>query len=32
MQIHPEMLQMLETSTFDLEHIEPWLRGFSMQY
>ena len=32
MQIHPEMLQMLETSTFDLEHIEPWLRSFSMQY
>ena len=30
MQIHPEMLQMLETSTFDLAHIEPWLHGFSM--
>jgi death-on-curing protein len=30
MQIHPEMLQMLETSTFDFAHIEPWMRGFSM--
>jgi len=30
MQIHQEMLQMLETSTFDLGHFEPWLRSFSM--
>jgi death-on-curing protein len=31
MQIHQEMLQMLEARTFNLGHIDPWLRGFSMQ-
>jgi death-on-curing protein len=29
MQIHAEMLQLLETSTFDLAHIDPWLREFA---
>ncbi len=29
MQIHGEMLQMLESGTFDISHIEPWLRGFA---
>ncbi len=28
MQIYTEMLQMLESGTFDIAHIEPWLRGF----
>lgn len=29
MQIHAEMMQMLESGTFDIGHIEPWLRGFA---
>jgi len=28
MMIHAEMLQMLESGTFDIAHLEPWLRGF----
>ena len=28
MQIHAEMIEMLETRTFDIAHLEPWLRGF----
>ena len=28
MQIHAEMIEMLETQTFDIAHLEPWLRGF----
>jgi death-on-curing protein len=28
MQIHAEMLQMLESGTFDMAHLEPWLRAF----
>jgi death-on-curing protein len=29
MQIHREMIAMFETNTFDLAHIEPWLRRFA---
>jgi len=29
LQIHSEMLQLLEASTFDLAHIDPWLREFA---
>ncbi len=27
MQIYKEMIQMLESATFDIAHIEPWLRA-----
>lgn len=29
MQIYAEMMQMFDTSTFDIAHLEPWLRGFA---
>ena len=29
MQIYVEMMQMFETGTFDIAHLEPWLRGFA---
>ena len=29
MQIYKEMMQMLETGTFDVADLEPWLRGFA---
>ena len=29
MQIHTEMMQMFETGTFDIAHLDPWLRGFA---
>ena len=29
MQIYAEMMQMLESGTFDIGRIEPWLRGFA---
>lgn len=29
MQIHKEIIEMFETSTFDMAHIEPWLRNFA---
>jgi len=29
LQIHSEMLQLPEASTFDLAHIDPWLREFA---
>ena len=29
MQIHAEMMQMFESGTFDIAHLEPWLRGFA---
>ena len=29
MQIHREMIRMFETNTFDLAHLEPWLRAFA---
>ena len=31
MQIHAEMIQMLESGTFDIAHLDPWLRGFAVQ-
>ena len=27
--IHADMIQMFETETFDIAHLEPWLRGFA---
>ena len=30
MQIHAEMIEMLETRTFDIAHLEPWLREFAV--
>jgi len=30
MVIHTEMLAMLEVGTFDIAHLEPWLRAFAM--
>ncbi|KDP85884.1 phage killer protein [Cupriavidus sp. SK-3] len=29
MQIYGEMIQMLESGTFDIAHLEPWLRAFA---
>jgi len=29
MQIHTEMIQMLESGPFDIAHLDPWLRGFA---
>jgi death-on-curing protein len=29
MQIHAEMLEMFESGTFDIAHLEPWLRSFA---
>ena len=31
MQIHAEMIQMLESGTVDIAHLDPWLRGFAVQ-
>ena len=28
-QIHAEMMQMFETGTFDIAHLDAWLRGFA---
>ena len=28
--IHVEMLQMFEVGTFNIAHLEPWLRGFAV--
>jgi death-on-curing protein len=30
MQTHTEMILMLESGTFDIAHLDPWLRGFSV--
>lgn len=30
MQIHAEMIQMFEAGTFDLAHLDPWLRAFAV--
>jgi death-on-curing protein len=27
--IHAEMMRMFDTGTFDIAHLEPWLRGFA---
>jgi death-on-curing protein len=29
MQIHAEMIGMLESGTFDIAHLDPWLRSFA---
>ncbi len=29
MQIYVELIQMLESGTFDIAHLEPWLRAFA---
>ena len=29
--IHAEMNQMFESGTFDIAHVEPWLRGFAIK-
>lgn len=29
-QIHAEMIQMFESETFDIAHLDPWLRSFSI--
>ena len=29
LQIHAEMIQMFDTGTFDIAHLEPWLRSFA---
>ena len=28
--IHAEMIQMFESETFDMAHVEPWLRAFAI--
>ena len=30
MQIHAEMMQMFESGTFDIAHLDPWLRYFAV--
>ena len=30
MQIYPRMMQMFESGTFDIAHIDPWLRSFAI--
>lgn len=30
MQVHAEMTAMLDNRTFDIAHLEPWLRGFAV--
>ena len=30
MVIHTEMMQMFEAGTFDINHLETWLRGFAI--
>jgi death-on-curing protein len=32
MEIFAEMIEMLESGTFDIAHIEPWLRSFSIEH
>ena len=29
LQIYAEMMQMFESGTFDIAHLDPWLRGFA---
>src|SRR5690606_2328685 len=31
MLVHKEMMEMFEVGSFDIRHIEPWLRGFVRQ-
>ena len=30
MQTHAEMMRMFESGTFDIAHLDPWLRGFAV--
>lgn len=30
MQIHAQMIQMFDSGTFDMAHLDPWLRSFAM--
>ncbi len=30
MQIYAEVMQMFESGTFDIAHLDPWLRGFAV--
>ncbi len=30
MQIYAEMMQMFDSDTFDIAHLDPWLRGFAV--
>ncbi|MFN5354937.1 MAG: type II toxin-antitoxin system death-on-curing family toxin [Burkholderiaceae bacterium] len=30
MQIYAEMMQMFESGTFDIQHLDPWLRAFAV--
>ena len=30
MQIHADMMRMFESHTFDIAHLDPWLRGFAV--
>lgn len=30
MQIHVEMIEMFESGTFDIAHLDPWLRAFTV--
>ncbi|HLS55851.1 MAG TPA: hypothetical protein VK052_07225 [Zeimonas sp.] len=31
MQGHAEMMRMFESGTFDIAHLDPWLRGFATE-
>ena len=31
MEVFAEMIQMLESGTFDIAHVEPWLRSFAIE-
>jgi len=32
MQIYNEMIEMFESGTFDIQHLEPWIRGFAVSH
>jgi len=32
MQIFNEMIEMFESGTFDIQHLEPWIRGFAVSH
>jgi death-on-curing protein len=32
MQIYNEMTEMFESGTFDIQHLEPWIRGFAVSH
>jgi death-on-curing protein len=31
MQVHADMMQMFESGTFDIAHLDPWLRAFAAE-